>query len=101
LAPGADQWEAQRALLLIYSMTPGESVRDREEALRVLDPARNFQAEEKPSQWGAVRVIKSNRLLMIEFALSTFLKEAGFWAYHLARRYAERYDSQYGTLFPN
>ena len=50
-------------------------------------------------RWGAVRIIKSMELLVVETALECVLYP---WAsadlgYRLARQYAERYDSRYGT----
>ncbi len=50
-------------------------------------------------QWGPVRIIKSRDLLVIETALECMLRPdvSHILAYDLARRYAERYNSRYGT----
>lgn len=50
---------------------------------------------------GAVRSIKSWRVLLVEKALYCALAHdetaAGYWAYQAARDYAEKYDPRYGT----
>ena len=57
------------------------------------------QQEFKGSQWGPIRIIQNNDLLLIEDALRCFVEEwnAPFWAYQTARQHAESYDSRYGT----
>ncbi len=57
------------------------------------------QNQYEHQRWGAVRIIKSRELLVVETALECILRP---WAssdlgYHLARQYAERYNSRYGT----
>jgi hypothetical protein len=49
--------------------------------------------------WGPVRMIHSTEVLLIEYALSCLLQPTASadWGYHLARQYAERYNSRYGT----
>jgi hypothetical protein len=49
--------------------------------------------------WGPVRSIDSTEVLLIAYALSYLLQPtvSADWGYRLARRYAERYDSRYGT----
>ena len=49
--------------------------------------------------WGPVRIIHSTEVLMIEYALSCLLQPTASadWGYRLARQYAERYNSRYGT----
>ena len=44
-------------------------------------------------------IIHSTEVLLIEYALSCLLQPAASadWGYHLARQYAERYNSRYGT----
>lgn len=58
-----------------------------------------WQNERKRIRWGSVRIIKSNRLLLVGYALRCFLSDFGIhvWAYNAARLYAEKYDSQYGS----
>ena len=57
------------------------------------------QQEFKGSQWGPIRIIRNNDLLLIKDALRCFVEEwnAPFCAYQTARQHAERYDSRYGT----
>ncbi len=67
----------------------------------LLAEAKDVNNEYKPSQWGAVRVIQNRQVLIIENTLRCVLsgsaEDAGYWAYHAARDYAERYDPHYGT----
>ncbi|MDY0169356.1 MAG: hypothetical protein RBS80_22625 [Thermoguttaceae bacterium] len=57
------------------------------------------QSDVERQQWGPVRIIKSQDLLVIETALECLLRPdvSHILAYDLARRYAERYNSRYGT----
>jgi hypothetical protein len=58
------------------------------------------QQEHKNIPWGAVRLVTDWELLLCEHALRCLLnppREAGYWAYHMARDYAERYDPRHGT----
>ena len=66
------------------------------------DLRRRLQAEQdeyKNIPWGAVRVVTDWELFLFEQALGCLLhpREAGPWAYKLARDYAERYDPGHGT----
>ena len=66
------------------------------------DLQRRLQAEQdeyKNIPWGAVRVVTDWELFLFEQALGCLLhpREAGPWAYKLARDYAERYDPGHGT----
>lgn len=57
------------------------------------------QDEYKNIPWGAVRLVTDWDLFLFEQALRCLLhpREAGSWAYQMARDYAERYDSGHGT----
>jgi hypothetical protein len=58
------------------------------------------QNEHQRIQWGSVRLITDQDLLLVEYALRCVLgsaNEAPFWAYQTARHYAERYNSSEGT----
>jgi hypothetical protein len=67
----------------------------------LLAEAKDINDEYKPSRWGAIRIIQNRQVLIIEDSLQCVLsstaEEAGYWAYHAARDYAERYDPHYGT----
>jgi hypothetical protein len=71
-----------------------------EESLReLLSEIRSAQDRYEHQQWGAVRIIESRELLVVETALECVLHP---WAssdlgYRLARQHAERYNSRYGT----
>jgi hypothetical protein len=63
--------------------------------------AREVNNEYRNIPFGAVRSIKSWRVLLVEKALYCALAAdetaAGYWAYQAARAYAEKYDPHYGT----
>jgi hypothetical protein len=60
---------------------------------------RGVQNEYEHQRWGPVSILKSRELLVVETALEIVLRPwaLGELGYHLARRYAERYDPGYGT----
>jgi len=60
---------------------------------------RALQDRYENQAWGPVRIIESTEVLLIEYALSCLLQPtaSGDWDYRLARQYAERYNSRYGT----
>jgi len=60
---------------------------------------RALQNTYRNQAWGPVRIIHSTEVLLIEYALSCLLQPSASadWGYHLARQYAERYNSRYGT----
>jgi hypothetical protein len=65
----------------------------------LLSEIQDVQNEYDRQRWGPVRIIHSREVLMAETALECVLNP---WAssdrgYLLARRYAERYNSRYGT----
>lgn len=65
----------------------------------LLREIRGEQNEFEHQRWGAVRIIRSMELLVVETALECVLTP---WAssalgYQLARQYAERHNSRYGT----
>jgi hypothetical protein len=64
-----------------------------------LSDVRAIQDRYEQQAWGPVRMIQSTEVLMIEYALSSLLQPTASadWGYRLARQYAERYNSRYGT----
>ena len=60
---------------------------------------RKLQDRYEHQAWGPVRIIDSTEVMLIEYALSCLLQPtvSADWGYRLARQYAERYDSRYGT----
>jgi hypothetical protein len=64
-----------------------------------LSDVRAIQNTSRNQAWGPVRIIHSTEVLLIEYALSCLLQPTASadWGYRLARQYAERYDSRYGT----
>ena len=64
-----------------------------------LTDVRAIQNTYRNQAWGPVRIIHSTEVLLIEYALSCLLQHTASadWGYHLARQYAERYNSRYGT----
>jgi hypothetical protein len=81
-----------------WSRQPTEGRRQRLWDLRA--QIRNQQNEYENIKWGAVRLVNDWDLLLFEYALHCLLHppdEAGYWAYQVARHYAERYQSSQGT----
>jgi hypothetical protein len=66
---------------------------------RLQSQVRALQDRYENQAWGPVRIIESSEVLLIEYALSCLLHPTASadWGYHLARQYAERYNSHYGT----
>ena len=64
-----------------------------------LSDVRAVQNTYRNQAWGPVRIIQSTEVLLIEYALSCLLYplSSSDWGYRLARQYAERYNSRYGT----
>ena len=64
-----------------------------------LSDVRAVQNTYRNQAWGPVRIIHSTEVLLIEYALSCLLQPtaSGDWGYRIARQYAERYNSRYGT----
>jgi hypothetical protein len=64
-----------------------------------LSDVRALQNTYRNQGWGSVRIIHSTEVLLIEYALSCLLQPTASAdrGYHLARQYAERYNSRYGT----
>ena len=65
----------------------------------LLSEIRSAQGRYEHQRWGRVRIIESMELLVVETAFECVLHP---WAssdlgYRLARKYAERYNSRYGT----
>ena len=60
---------------------------------------RDLQSEYRRQAWGPVRIIESSEVLIVEQALSCLLEPyaSADGGYRIARQYAERYDSRYGT----
>ena len=67
--------------------------------LELLSEIHNIQDTYENQRWGPVRIIASSEALVVEHALRCFLypSEGPYWAYRLAREYAEEYDSNYGN----
>ena len=57
------------------------------------------QNEHRPANWGSVRIIWSQDVLLAEYVCQCFLdpQNSAYWGYQVAKHYAERYDSKYGT----
>ena len=60
---------------------------------------RALQDRYEQQAWGPVRIVHSTEVLLIEYSLSCLLQPTASadWGYRLARQYAERYNSRYGT----
>lgn len=98
------KWDAYKGLVAksleqmeVYVEEPADEAQ--RELWSVQSEVRGSQNTYKQQQWGPVRIIQSSEVLLIEYALSCLLQPhaSAAWGYHIARQYAERYNSQYGT----
>ena len=99
-----ETWDAYKKLVTkalgymeAYVEEPSEQARG---ALWLVESeVRGVQNTYKQHQWGSVRIIQSSDVLLTEYALSCLLQPTASadWGYRIARRYAERYHSRYGT----
>lgn len=66
---------------------------------QLLSKVREVNNQYKNQNWGAVRIIQSTDVLLIEKALYGILcpSESSDWGYQVAREYAERYNPRYGN----
>jgi hypothetical protein len=103
---GVAAWKAHKALLTrsvrqLESYVQRATPAKKKALYALLDEAKEVNNEYKSSRWGVVRVIQNRQVLVMENSLRCVLswsaEEAGYWAYHAARDYAERYDPRYGT----
>jgi hypothetical protein len=99
-----ETWDAYKELVAKALEHMDAYVREpSEQATRVLwavqSDVREIQNTYRNQGWGPVRVIQSSEVLLIEYALSCLLQPhaSADWGYRLAREYAERYHSRYGT----
>ncbi len=77
-----------------------ERSNENESILRdLLHKIQELQNEYDNQRWGPVRIIESNDALIVEYALRCIMSpsDSSYWSYLVAREYAERYDSSYGT----
>jgi hypothetical protein len=102
LAP--EQWDAYKELVATALEHMAAYVEESsEQASRALwsvqSEVRGVQNTYTQHQWGPVRIIHSTEVLLIEYALSCLLQPTASadWGYRIARAYAERYNSRYGT----
>jgi hypothetical protein len=99
-------WREQNALLTTAVKQLGRYVQKRTQAQQrglyeTLAALKEVNNEYQPFRWGPVRIIQNRSALIVEHSFQCVLAwtaiEAGFWAYHAARDYAEQYDPRYGT----
>ena len=77
-----------------------ESRSQLQESLRELEKLQNTYEHQ---EWGPVRIMRSREALVVEYAVNCFLSksQAPYWAYLMARTYAERFDAGFfGGLVP-
>jgi hypothetical protein len=87
---------------IVRSMTAymkRRSAKTRESLHELLSEAKKAQNKYEHQRWGAVRIVQCWELLIVETALECVLSPYGssILGYQVARQYAERYNSRYGT----
>ncbi len=80
-----------------YLRTPTEKAKER--LWDLFTKAKDAQSKVEHQQWADVRIIECWELLIVETAMECVLHpwHSSIIGYQLARKYAERYDSRYGT----
>jgi hypothetical protein len=94
----------ERAVERLQSYVEGPSDPKREELRELLRELESVNDEFESIPYGMVRIIQDKNVLIVEDAVRCVLSpfSSPSQAYHLARVYAERYDSRYGTgLIPD
>jgi hypothetical protein len=94
----------ERAVERLQSYVEGPADPKREELRNLLRELESVNDEYESIPYGVVRIIQDKNVLIVEDAVQCVLSpsSAPSQAYHLARDYAERYDSRYGTgLIPD
>jgi hypothetical protein len=94
----------ERAVERLQSSVEGPAGPKREELRELLRELESVNDEFKSIPYGMVRIIQDKNVLIVEDAVRCVLSadSAPSQAYYLARDYAERYDSRYGTgLIPD
>jgi hypothetical protein len=88
-----------RAILQLEKYLENRTDKTTSDLRETLYEVTNLQNDYKNRRRGSVRVIRSSDALVVEYALRCVLSqsESPYWGYLLAREYAERYDSPYGT----
>jgi len=89
----------QRALKTIAQRAEARRSVGSAKLYRLLGELQESQADYHRLKWGVARVIRSRELLLAEHAIRITLGEAdrGYWAYEMAKTYAERYDPREGS----
>jgi hypothetical protein len=89
----------ERTVERLRSYVDGPTDPKREELRELLRELESVNDEYKSIPYGVVRIIQDKNVLIVEDAVQCVLSpySAPSQAYHLARDYAERYDSRYGT----
>jgi hypothetical protein len=89
----------KRAVERLQRYVEGPAGPKREELRELLRELESVNGEYKSIPYGMVRIIQDKNVLIVEDAVQCVLSpySAPSQAYHLARDYAERYDSRYGT----
>ena len=98
-----DEWRAFKKLVIEAVLQMEDYLEEPNDekisSLRELySTAKEFQNEHKYIRGGPVRIIKNRDVLLIEYALRGVFSphESSYWSYHVAKGYAEKYDSGYG-----
>ena len=94
----------ERAVERLQSYVERPSGPKREDLRELLRELESVNDEYESIPYGMVRIIQDKNVLILEDAVRCVLSpySAPSQAYHLARDYAERYDSRYGTgLIPD
>ncbi len=97
-----DRWSQYKALVgkaipQMESYLEDQTSRTASSLSNLLSKVQGAQNKYRRMKWGAVRIIESEELLLVEKALFCVLfpHESVYWGYQVAKEYAERYDPDY------
>jgi len=88
----------ENALIALKAAREQGMEKNRARLWAILQELKSLQDTYENQEWGPVRIVLSSETLVVEYAVECFLStsQAPYWAYVLARTYAEQYDSRYG-----
>jgi len=89
----------ENALIALKAAREQGMEKNRARLWAILQELKSLQDTYENQEWGPVRIVSSSETLVVEYAVECFLStsQAPYWAYVLARTYAEQYDSRYGV----
>jgi hypothetical protein len=100
----SEEWETHKALFaeaiaLMEGDLANPDYAKKQNIQQIVKQIDDLQGDDyRQAHWTTVHWVRSGYLLKLEYALRCFGdRDYPYWAYMLARKYVERYESRYGT----